>query len=289
MSARPELVNITCYNVPRVVEGIEDMLPQVQAWREQGNTLPGAAAHKLYATYAFTTALIHELAQLYGLVVDVEGLEAEMDKARQRAREGQIKAHCGMEEGKEKSLLEELQASGLPLTDDTAKYKYFTNTEEEYEFPPVETNILALIVNGNRVEKTEAGGTVGIILEATNFYHEAGGQEGDTGRLETSTGAKVKVDSVRDIGGYLVHWGSLEPGPGVATGDKVVAWICEERRLGCMRNHTTTHLLNSVIKAITGRWIGSRLNLQMHICFVLFKAHRNCSFVSVFWCVTKDV
>lgn len=255
VSERPELANITCYHVPRIVEGIEDLLPHIQEWRDQGNILPGAAAHKLYATYGFSTGLIHELAQVNGLVVDVDGLEAAMDKARQKAREGQIQAHYGMEENKEKSLLEELQVSDLPLTDDSAKYRYYTNAVGEYEFPPVETNILALIINGNRVENTEARGTIGIILEATNFYHEAGGQEGDTGSLETSVGAKVKVSSVSNIGGYLVHWGTLEHGKGVATGDRVVARICEEERLGCMRNHTATHLLNSVVKAITGKLI----------------------------------
>lgn len=231
------------------------MLQHVQEWRDQGCIIPGVDAHKLYATYGFSTVLIHELAQVYGLVVDVDGLEAAMDQARQKAREGQIKAHYGMEENKEKSLLEELLASDLPPTDDSAKYRYNTNALGEYEFPPVETNILALVVDANRVEKTTARGTVGIILEATNFYHEAGGQEGDTGWLETSSGTKVKVSSVDSIGGYLVHWGTLEQGNVLATQERVVTRICEETRLGCMRNHTATHLLNSVVKAITGMLI----------------------------------
>lgn len=231
------------------------MVPNIQEWKDQGNILPGAAAHKLYATYGFSTVLIHEVAQVYGLVLDMDGFETEMDHARQRAREGQIKAHYGIEENKEESLLKELHASNVPLTDDSAKYIYNTNSLGDYEFPPVETKILAVIVNGSRVEKTEARGTVGIILGATNFYHEAGGQEGDIGKLETSGGAELKVSSVDNMGGYLVHWCNLEHSKVVATGDKVVTRICEETRLGCMRNHTATHLLNSVIRAITGSLI----------------------------------
>ena len=254
---RPELANISCYHVPRVVEGIKDMLPRLPQWKEEGNKLPGEAAHKLYATYGFSIALISELAQVYGLVMDEEGLEVAMDEARKRAREGQIKAFYGIEVNKDGKLLEVLRAASLPLTDDSAKYLYNNDSQGRYDFPPVETNILALVMDGKRVEKVRSGVTVGIILEATNFYHEAGGQDGDTGRLEAN-GAEVRICSVDNIGGYLVHWGTLERGE-VVVGDRVVARICETVRLGCMRNHTATHLLNSVFKAITGK--GDRLDL----------------------------
>ncbi|XP_063867688.1 alanine--tRNA ligase, mitochondrial-like isoform X1 [Scylla paramamosain] len=247
---RPELASVTCYHVPRSVEGIEDMLPHLPKWRERGNTLPGDAAHKLYATYGFSIALINELAQVYGLVVDEEGLEAAMEEARQRAREGQVRAYYGMGVNKDGRLLEDLQASNIPLTDDSAKYLYNTDSQGRYEFPPVETNILALVVDGSRVERIRGSATVGVILKATNFYHESGGQDGDTGWLETS-GAQLRVSSVDNIGGYLIHWGLLEHGE-VAVGDTAVVRISEMPRLGCMRNHTATHLLNSVIKTITG-------------------------------------
>ena len=251
VSERPELASITCYHVPRIVEGIEDMLPHLQTWKEQGNTLPGDAAHKLYATYGFSTALISELAQVYSLVVDEEGLEAAMEEARQRAREGQVRAYYGTEVNKDGRLLEDLRASNLPLTDDSAKYLYHTDSQGHYEFPHIKTNILALVVNGSRVERVRGSATVGFILEATNFYHKAGGQDGDTGWLETRD-TQLRVTSVDNIGGYLIHWGTLEYGE-VVVGDTAVVRISEMPRLGCMRHHTATHLLNSVIKAITGK------------------------------------
>lgn len=63
----------------------------------------------------------------------------------------------------------------------------------------------------------EAPPTVGVILDATPFYAEAGGQVADCGRLSVVSGdggeeAVVEVADVRMFGGFALHVGRLVSG-----------------------------------------------------------------------------
>jgi alanyl-tRNA synthetase len=57
----------------------------------------------------------------------------------------------------------------------------------------------------------------GIIMDRTNFYAEAGGQEYDTGNIviDGATGADIaefEVSSVQVFSGYVLHIGRLKSG-----------------------------------------------------------------------------
>lgn len=62
--------------------------------------------------------------------------------------------------------------------------------------------------------------TVGVILDATPFYAEAGGQVADCGRLSVVSGGEggvelegvVEVADVRMFGGFALHVGRLVSG-----------------------------------------------------------------------------
>ena len=85
-------------------------------------------------------------------------------------------------------------------------------------------------------EKTEKG--FGVILDATAFYPEGGGQACDLGRLGT-----VSVLDVREQGDAIVH---ICDGP-LAVGEMVSGAIDWQRRFDLMQQHSGEHMVSGVI------------------------------------------
>jgi misacylated tRNA(Ala) deacylase len=86
----------------------------------------------------------------------------------------------------------------------------------------------------------------GIVLDATVFYPQGGGQPGDTGTLSWEGGSIGIVDTRHGDNGAIVHL--AEPGePLPPVGAEVTARIEFERRHRLMRMHTCLHLLSAVL------------------------------------------
>lgn len=85
-------------------------------------------------------------------------------------------------------------------------------------------------------EKTEKG--YAVILDATAFYPEGGGQASDTGTLGT-----VRVLHTRETDGQVIHLcdGPLEPGTGVE------GTIDYAHRFGLMQQHSGEHMVSGII------------------------------------------
>lgn len=119
----------------------------------------------------------------------------------------------------------------------------------------------------------EAQGTVtahtpegGIVLDATIFYPQGGGQPGDSGRLSWSEGALTVATTIKGAGDDIVLV-PAEPSPLPPVGTVVTQNLDAGRRLRHMRVHTALHLLSVVIPLpVTGGSIGAekgRLDFDM--------------------------
>jgi alanyl-tRNA synthetase len=186
--------------------------------------LPGPASFKLYDTYGLAIDEQEDMAREFGLSIDREGFDAEMEKQRARARASW--------KGAEKAQIKpEYQA--LPKT----------------EFVGRETLEAAAIVAG--VFPGE-NGTGEIALDRTPFYAEAGGQVGDTGVILSGTGETLAVveSAVSGAPGKTIHRVKLLGS--VKAGDSVVARVDEHSRYSTMRNHTGTHLLHAALRKVLG-------------------------------------
>ncbi|MDO8055893.1 MAG: alanyl-tRNA editing protein [Candidatus Hermodarchaeota archaeon] len=82
-----------------------------------------------------------------------------------------------------------------------------------------------------------------VVLAATIFYPEGGGQPTDTGRLDTPAGTAV-VTQVAKEGNRILHY--LE-GPIPKVGDEVFMRLNWERRYAFMRMHTAQHIVSRVV------------------------------------------
>ena len=137
-----------------------------------------------------------------------------------------------------------------------------------YAGTEVETTVAGILRGGNLVDEAKTGDSVEIVLPATCFYVESGGQVGDIGRIVhyagTADGAEIEEENVvwameitdarRPLPGLVVHVGKVVKG-NPRVGDPAVAEVDRLRRWDIMRNHTATHLLHRELRYVLGEHV----------------------------------
>lgn len=102
----------------------------------------------------------------------------------------------------------------VPVTDSSPKYEYKRITSSDgkvkYVFSEVQAVVQAVIKQGDVIDKSHGveGERVGVILDRTPLYAEAGGQQADKGQVE-GEGWLLECDAVYNVGGYQLHVGTL--------------------------------------------------------------------------------
>ena len=116
---------------------------------------------------------------------------------------------------------------------------------------------------GTVLRLTDEGG---VMLDASLFYAQGGGQPGDGGTLDWEGGRLRIATTVKGKDGEIVMV-PAEPGALPPVGAKVDQRLDWDRRFAHMRVHTALHLLSVVIPlAVTGGAIGAekgRLDFDM--------------------------
>jgi len=194
----------------------------------KGTEIPGDVAFKLYDTYGFPVDLTADIARERGLSVDQSGFEAAMSGQRDRAR----------------AASKFSAASGDTIT---------TDAESEflgYEGTDGSSKIVALFKDGVAVDNLANGDDGAVILSATPFYAESGGQIGDAGLL-ASDGKIFNVADTQKSGKAIVHFGLVEEGD-LNVGDDVEAIVDAERRQAIRLNHSATHLMHAALRSVLG-------------------------------------
>ncbi len=206
------------------------------ALKAAGDALfPGDAAFKLYDTYGFPVDLTKLMASEQGLAVDEYRFAVLMREQRERARAARKqKLMAGNAD-----LVSDLIAKGLKSE--------FTG----YAASSGETDVLALISGGHTVTTLNEGETGEVMLTATPFYAESGGQLGDKGMIRAAGGEFEVWDTQRLADGLILHLGKMITGS-LREGDAVVAEIDQQRRGVLKRHHTATHLLQCALKKYVG-------------------------------------
>ncbi len=106
--------------------------------------------------------------------------------------------------------------------------------------------------------KVVAAGPAGIVLDATIFYAQGGGQAGDRGELVLADGSSIAVENtVYDTDKKtILHVVAADAGL-PSRGDAVLVRLDWPLRLKRMRAHTALHLLTAVLPyPVTGGSVG---------------------------------
>ncbi|MBQ7218524.1 MAG: alanine--tRNA ligase, partial [Ruminococcus sp.] len=242
-SAYPELVEKQEYitKLIRVEEEnfaktIDQGMNMLQNIMEKADTtiLSGEDAFKLNDTFGFPIDLTREILEEKGIAVDVERFRELMNIQKQRSRKARKNA------GADAWVSDSVDLSDIAATE------FIGYTEYESE-----SKVLAIVKNGERVDRAQEGDSVVIVLDRTPFYAESGGQVADTGELNVG-GCSIDIDDVKkDASGIFLHGGVITTGT-LAVGDTANALIDVERRREIMRNHTAAHLLQAALREVLG-------------------------------------
>ena len=213
-------------------------LDEAIAGLAEGAVLPGEVAFKLHDTYGFPIDLTVEISAAAGHDVDMDGFDACMTEQKERARANANRDAWG-----------DFNNVWTELSDKLAATEF-----EGYDANAVEDAlVVAIVANGESVERAEAGADVEVILDRTPFYAEMGGQVGDTGTI-SAEGVKLEVSDTKGHNGLFAHLAHVAEGV-ISVGDVVCASIDSHRRELIRRNHTATHLLDAALKTVLGEHV----------------------------------
>jgi alanyl-tRNA synthetase len=204
---------------------------------DKKGTLPGDEVFKLHDTYGFPFDLTLEMAREEGLEVDEDGFRRLMKEQRDRAKADAKAKKSGHTDLTEYRKIAD--AKGV------TNFIGYSHTEAE-------ATVNGILVDGASVSSAFEGDDVEVILDATPFYAEGGGQLADGGRITLSNGAVIDISDVQSpVKGLSVHRGRVISGE-ISVGSSGHAVIDVERRNAISRAHTATHMVHKAFREILG-------------------------------------
>lgn len=204
-----------------------------QAQSTGTNVVPGSDAFRLYDTYGFPYELTEEFAEEAGIRVDRAGFEAEMEHQRQRARAA-------------RQDVDSMHVQSSILGDIHVK-----STFVGYQQMTTEATVIALLQQGEQVDRASEGEEIQMILDQTPFYAESGGQIADIGVFTSDTFIIDVKDVQKAPNGQHLHTAVIRSGE-VMMGATGQAAVDKQARKKTIRNHTATHLLHKALKTVLG-------------------------------------
>ena len=193
---------------------------------ELGNKgqLSGHDAFVLYDTFGFPLDLTELILREHGMTLDQEGFDQEMAEQKARAR----------------------SAAQLE-TDD-----WVTLAEGETLFVGYDQTEADCSILRYRHVKQKNKDFYQVVLSATPFYAEMGGQVGDSGILVDEEGVRYAIIDTKRENNLPVH---LMPKLPNDPGQTFRAEINQERRRMAEANHTATHLLHQALRTVLGEHV----------------------------------
>jgi alanyl-tRNA synthetase len=220
---------------------LNDVLAELTA--AGARTIAGETAFDLYATYGLPLEITRDVAQERGFAVDEEGFRVASEAHKLASGAGAIGTIDADRLGRYSRVMESLVDGGL-LVEGV--------DHQPYGELVLDTRLLAILRDDELVESAGPGDEVEVVVGATPFYVEAGGQVGDIGLIRGGDGWQIQVTDVHaPLSGLVLHRGKVLAGR-VKTGDPAVVSVDAQRRWDIMRNHTATHLLHHELRTVLG-------------------------------------
>lgn len=219
----------------RTLESGHQLLDNELSRLGEGSTLPGEVAFKLHDTFGFPIELTREIAAERAMEIDQPGFDTAMGAQRAQAR--------ARWKGGDQAARGEFYRQVL---DETGPTEFVG-----YELVSTGGRVLALVGEGELVERADTGQEVEVFLDRSPFYAESGGQVGDTGTITTPTAVLTVNDTVHAVQGLHGHHARVQSGS-VQVGQEAELVIDVPRRDRIRTSHTGTHVLHWALRQVIG-------------------------------------
>ncbi|MFP3454834.1 alanine--tRNA ligase [Psychrobacter sp. SIMBA_152] len=196
---------------------------------QDGDTLSGEAAFKLYDTYGFPLDLTADITRERGIAIDEAEFDEHMQAQRERARDA----------GKF-----DVDYSSVIQVETPTTFIGYEQLEEDG------VTIDALYQDGNPADSLTEGMEGVMVLDRTPFYAEGGGQVGELGEIRTASGV-FEVQDTKKSGQAIIHYGVVTMGD-ISTKQTAEAQVLSSIRAASAKNHSATHLLHAALREVLG-------------------------------------
>ncbi len=197
----------------------------------------GVDAFRLYETFGLPLDFMVDAARDADVDFDMAGFEAAKEEEQARAR-------ASWKGGSQKSA--------APVYRELAKTEF-----EGYSALRVDgARVLALVKDGVGVPELKGGESGEVVLDATSFYADSGGQVGDMGWLYSGDHNQVVAEvsgCTKPVQGVFAH--KVRANQTIAVGDTVDTVVDADNRRATERNHTGTHLLHAALREVLGKHV----------------------------------
>jgi len=195
--------------------------------------IPGEVLFKLYDTFGFPLDLAEDIARDKGLVLDIDGFNACMERQKELARQS-------WKGGIDTQKVRELSEFGVRST-----FLGYDTLEVE------NARCLLILKDGKRVQSAFAGDEVEIAFDKTPFYAESGGQVGDVGSIRAENAELKVVDTQKPVEGLILSRARVKTGE-LRENETAVLQVNADARASTMAHHTATHLLHAALRDMLG-------------------------------------
>ncbi|WP_291997532.1 alanine--tRNA ligase [Candidatus Accumulibacter sp. ACC012] len=197
----------------------------------------GAIAFKLHDTFGFPLDLTADVCRERGVCVDVAAFDAAMAHQKEQAR-----------------------AAGKFRMAAALDYSGPETAFHGYDALDFNGQVLALYRDGSPVDELKEGELGVVVVDATPFYAESGGQVGDRGVLQGAQGIFAVEDTQKIQAAVFGHQGIVRTGA-IAVGDKFAARVDVVARARTVRNHSATHLMHKALREVLGAHVQQKGSL----------------------------
>ena len=214
----------------RTLEQGLQLLDKVVA-ETSGKEVSGEKVFELYDTFGFPKDLTALILKEKGYSFNETEFETELQKQKARSR------------------------AASEVTTDDWKVLIDGNVEKFVGYDQTENNVK--ITRIRKVDSKKDGVLYQIVLDATPFYPEGGGQVGDKGTL-VSANETIEIIDTKKENNLILHFAKQLP-ENVEAG--FVAKVNTDLRTSTSKNHSATHLMHLALRTILGTHVEQKGSL----------------------------
>lgn len=236
----PKLAELEMFDYPDFVRGYKYFSDYQKTNKD---TVSGDFMYFIYTSCGFDLELIERLAELESMSIDMEGFDERMKRDKKAFSDKQMTPE----------LISKLDFLLNNPTVNDSKYDYtFDGVHQTYFIEPVTSKIISIIDDNGSILCTDnsVSSSVKVVVEKSPFYYESGGQESDDGFI-CKNGKKFRLISLSNLKNCVLHEIETIRGEAIKVGDEVELQVDPKKRSALIRNHSATHLINSVIRRVT--------------------------------------